>query len=56
MPTQIELVKKIKPKLLWEPQRKDFTEQFLKNKSASPNGPSYEDLTEGPDSVLLGKV
>lgn len=56
MPTAIELIKKIKPKLLWEPKRKDFTEQFLKNKSNDPNGPSYEDLTEGPDSVLIEAI
>jgi Z1 domain len=56
MPTPIELIKKIKPKLLWEPERKDFTEQFLKNKSNDPNGPSYEDLTEGPDSVLIEAI
>lgn len=56
MTTQIELIKKIKPKLLWQPERKDFTEQFLKNKSSDPNGPSYEDLTEGPNSVLVEAI
>lgn len=56
MPTPIEIIKKIKPKLLWEPERKDFTEQFLKNKSNDPNGPSYEDLTEGPNSVLIEAI
>jgi hypothetical protein len=56
MPTQIELIKKIKPKLLWQPERKDFTEQFLKNKASDPNGPRYEDLTAGPDSVLIEAI
>lgn len=41
---------------MWQPERKDFTEQFLTNKSNGPNGPSYKDLTEGPDSVLVEAI
>lgn len=38
--------------LLWEPQALEVTEEFLRNKTKDQNGPTYEDLTEGDDSVL----
>lgn len=38
--------------LLWEPQVLEVTEEFLRNKTNDQNGPSYEDLTNGEDSVL----
>jgi hypothetical protein len=37
--------------LLWEPQVLEVTEEFLRNKTKDQS-PSYEDLTEGEDSVL----
>lgn len=52
MTTSIKILKTIKPPLRWVPIRKDFTEEFLRSKSKDPNGPSYADLTAGPDSVL----
>lgn len=52
MTTSIKILKTIKPPLLWVPEQRDFTREFLESKSKDPNGPSYEDLTSGPDSVL----
>ena len=52
MQTSIKILKTIKPPLRWVPIHKEFTEEFLKSKSNDPNGPSYADLTVGPDSVL----
>lgn len=40
------------PPLRWVPHQRDFTQEFLESKSKDPNGPSYTDLTAGPDSVL----
>lgn len=48
----IEVLKAIEPPLRWVPERRDCTEEFLQSKSKDPNGPSYTDLTEGPNSVL----
>lgn len=52
MATSIEILKTIQPPLRWVPEKKDITEDFLQSKSNDPNGPSYEDLTEGVNSVL----
>lgn len=52
MATTIQILKTVKPPLRWAPEPKDFTNDFLTSKSQDPNGPSIEDLTEGPDSVL----
>lgn len=52
MTTSIKILKTIKPPLRWVPEQRDFTTEFLQSKSKDPNGPSYEDLTEGPNSVL----
>lgn len=52
MTTSIKILSTITPPLRWVPELKEFTNDFLKAKSQDPNGPSYEDLTEGTDSVL----
>lgn len=52
MTTSIKILKTIRPPLRWVPECRDFTVEFLRSKSKDPNGPSYTDLTEGPDSVL----
>lgn len=52
MKASIKILKTIKPPLRWAPEPKDFTEEFLQSKSKDPNGPSYLDLTSGPESVL----
>ncbi|WP_255539464.1 Z1 domain-containing protein [Polynucleobacter sp. JS-Safj-400b-B2] len=52
MTTSINILKKLKPSLLWVPEKKESTEEFLQSKSKDPNGPTYQDLTEGPSSVL----
>lgn len=52
MTASVTILQQIKPPLLWEPKRGDFTEDFLRSKSRDPNGPSYDDLTMGEDSVL----
>lgn len=52
MTSSITILSKIKPPLRWEPERREFTEEFLRSKSVDPNGPSYDDLTNGEDSVL----
>lgn len=52
MTTSIKVLRTIKPPLRWVPEQGDFTQGFLTSKSADPNGPSYDDLTVGPESVL----
>jgi len=52
MVASIKILKTIKPPLRWVPEKKDITEDFLQSKSKDPNGPSYEDLTNGVNSVL----
>ena len=52
MTASIKFLETIKPPLRWYPIQGEFTTQFLHSKSRDPNGPSYEDLTEGSDSVL----
>ncbi|CAJ3567709.1 Z1 domain [Burkholderia pseudomallei] len=52
MTTSIKVLSTIKPPLRWVPEQREFTRSFLESKSRDPNGPSYEDLTEGPKSVL----
>lgn len=53
MTTSIKVLSKAKPPLLWIPEAKDFTEEFLTKKASDPNGPSYDDLTKGDACVLL---
>lgn len=52
MATTIQVLKTVKPPLLWEPMPKDFTDAFLTSKAGDPNGPSMNELTSGPKSVL----
>lgn len=52
MTASIKVLKTIKPPLRWVPEQREFTRAFLESKSRDPNGPSYDDLTEGPGSVL----
>ncbi|RZT76418.1 Z1 domain-containing protein [Azospira oryzae] len=52
MATTIKILKTVKPPLRWIPEPKDFTTEFLESKSQDPNGPSIEDLRNGPNSVL----
>lgn len=52
MKASIKILSSIRPPLRWVPEQRDFTTEFLHSKSKDPNGPSYEDLTEGPNSVL----
>lgn len=52
MTASIKVLKTIKPPLRWVPEQGEFTQGFLKSKSADSNGPSYDELTVGPDSVL----
>ena len=52
MNTSVEILSTITPSLRWLPELKGFTRDFLRAKSQDPNGPSYEDLTQGVDSVL----
>jgi hypothetical protein len=52
MTTSIKILKGIKPPLRWIPVQGEFTTQFLQSKSTDPNGPTYQDLTASPDSVL----
>lgn len=52
MTASITILETIKPPLRWVPEQRDFTRDFLESKSKDPNGPSYEDLTEGSGSVL----
>jgi hypothetical protein len=52
MTTSIKILKSIKPPLRWLPVQGEFTMQFLTSKSSDPNGPTLDDLTKSPDSVL----
>ena len=52
MTASISILKKIKPPLRWEPEPREFTQEFLESKGKGPNGPSYDELTSGEDSVL----
>jgi hypothetical protein len=52
MTSSVTVLKSVKPPLRWVPEQREFTREFLQSKSKDPNGPSYEDLTDGPDSVL----
>jgi len=52
MATSIKILKTLKPPLRWVPEIKESTEDFLRSKSKDPNGPSYEDLTNGENSLL----
>ena len=52
MTASVTILSKIEPPLRWEPKEGVFTDEFLRSKSKDPNGPSYEDLTVGDDSVL----
>lgn len=53
MTTSVTVLEGVRPKLLWYPKEKEFTTAFLRLKSQEANGPSYKELTEGEDSVLL---
>jgi hypothetical protein len=52
MATTIQILKTVKPPLLWEPKPKDFTDAFLESKASDPNGPNINELRTGPKSVL----
>ena len=52
MTTSIKILKSIRPPLRWLPVQGEFTMQFLTSKSTDPNGPTLDDLTKSPDSVL----
>ncbi|MBR7970634.1 Z1 domain-containing protein [Burkholderia cenocepacia] len=52
MTASIKVLNTIKPPLRWVPEQREFTRSFLESKSRDPNGPSYDDLTQGPKSVL----
>lgn len=52
MSTSIKILKTINPPLRWLPVKKEITEDFLRSKSNDPNGPEYEDLACGVNSVL----
>lgn len=52
MTTSIKILQGVKPPLRWIPVQGEFTTQFLRSKSTDPNGPTFADLTESPDSVL----
>lgn len=52
MSTSIEILKTLQPALRWVPEKKDITEEFLQSKSNDPNGPRYDDLVDGENSVL----
>ena len=53
MATSVTVLEGVRPKLLWYPKEREFTTAFLTNKSQDTSGPSYKELTEGEDSVLL---
>ncbi|MFZ6644021.1 Z1 domain-containing protein [Undibacterium sp. TC4M20W] len=53
MATSVKILNRVQPPLRWVPVAKDFTDEFLKRKASDPNGPSYQDLTQGDDCVLL---
>jgi hypothetical protein len=42
----------VHPPLKWTPVEGEFTDFFLKSKSKNADGPTFEDLTKGPNSVL----
>ena len=48
----VTIFSSVQPPLRWVPEMRDFTHEFLESKSSDPNGPSYNDLTSGPQSVL----
>jgi len=50
--TTIKILKSVKPPLLWEPEAKAFTDEFLASKARAPDGPSEAELRDGPNSVL----
>ncbi|MFJ3450466.1 Z1 domain-containing protein [Pseudomonas sichuanensis] len=52
MNTSVKILSTITPPLRWVPEQKEFTTDFLRAKSKDPNGPRYEDLSEGANSVL----
>jgi hypothetical protein len=52
MTASIQVLKTVTPPLRWVPEQGAFTREFLESKSKDQNGPSYEDLTLGPQSVL----
>jgi hypothetical protein len=52
MATSVTVLEGVRPKLLWYPKEKEFTTNFLALKSRDPSGPTYQELTEGEDSVL----
>ncbi|MBD8544465.1 hypothetical protein IFU00_19495 [Oxalobacteraceae sp. CFBP 8761] len=52
MATSIKILKTLQPPLRWVPEKREITEEFLQSKSKDHNGPSYDDLTDGVNSVL----
>ena len=52
MATSIQILERLKPPLRWIPVTKEITREFLESKSRDPNGPQYQDLTEGDGCVL----
>lgn len=52
MANSVEILKTLQPPLRWVPKKKEITEDFLRSKSNDPNGPRYEDLVDGVNSVL----
>ena len=52
MTASIKVLRTIKPPLRWVPEQREFTQAFLESKSRDSNGPTYDDLTVGPQSVL----
>src|SRR5665213_1364641 len=52
MTASIKFLKTLHPPLRWIPERKEFTSDFLHSKSKDSDGPSIEELSDGPDSVL----
>ncbi|WP_342119201.1 Z1 domain-containing protein [Pseudoduganella sp. OTU4001] len=49
----ITVLEKAIPPLRWFPVAGEFTEEFLRRKSGDANGPSYKDLSEGEQCVLV---
>lgn len=50
--TSVQIIGKITPPLLWSPVTGEATHSFLMSKSNSSSGPTYEDLTNGENSLL----
>jgi len=48
----IKILETVKPPLRWIPECREFTTEFLQSRAKGPDGPSFSELTEGPDSVL----